>query len=118
MATTRRTTQKRTPADPAAALTAEMVGACALFELLEVGDNEARWARLVELCEADWRASNPEAFPPARVRSAAAARFDAALPKALRADSGKLSDWQTAETNIHADAGFRLGLAMGRGGAR
>lgn len=116
MAQTRR--KPTTPADPAAALTAEMARPLTFFDVLDVGDNEARWTRLVELCEEAWRADSPANFPPAAKRVAVAERFNATLPKALRADWIKLDDWQGALVNIYADAGFRLGLAIGRGGAR
>ena len=113
--TSRRKNLTLSPADPAAALAAEMAAVVTVFDVQEIGQNQARWDRLVALCEADWRADNPASFPPARVRGAVAERFDGKLPEALKADAVKLDDWNNALLNIYADAGFRLGLAMGRG---
>jgi hypothetical protein len=121
MATTRRTispTPQTPPADAAAALAAEMAGALTLFDVQAIGQNEARWTRLLELCEDEWRASAPDgpaSLPPVAARDAVADRFDARLPKALEADAVKLDEWHGALLNIYADAGFRLGLAIGRG---
>lgn len=118
MATNRRTAQTLTPADPAA-LAAEMAAtAASLFSLLEAGENEQLWTRLVAACEADWRKSAGADLPAEAARLAAERRFYEALPEPLRKRARDLESWNADLFNIGADAGFRLGLAMGRGGAR
>jgi hypothetical protein len=64
-----------------------------LFDLIESEKQNALWEELLQVCESEWYAS---------------AGFTKKTSPCRDGD----------EANIHADAGFRLGLAIGRGGVR
>lgn len=89
-----------------------------LFDLQEVGDNETRWDALVDACEAESRKRDPTDLPVTGTRSAAARDFYAALPKPLQQQYRAIESWDSILLNIYSIAGYRLGLAVGRGGVR
>ena len=86
--------------------------------------DDAAWTRLLKTTEAETRRRSPKALPPARVMAEEEKRFVAALSKKMRQQYWDLKGHDYVLMNIHADAGFRLGLgiglglAVGRGGAR
>jgi hypothetical protein len=110
------TTRTKSTTPSAKTIAAEM--ACVggrLFDILDTSEQEARWERLLQACEADWRKSIGSTLPSAAVRGAVAARLYQALSEPQQQQARKVEAWQGALNNIFADAGFRLGLAMGRG---
>jgi len=76
------------------------------------------WDRLLARKRKAFRRRHPSAVPSQREYSAINDRFVATLSIDQRDDYITLGRWDTTETSLYAEAGFELGLMVGRRGAR
>ena len=101
-----------------AALAADIAADLMLADLLEIGDNERRFSAVIDALEVEFQHHHEGEFPTPEARSAAMTRFVKSLSQPQRRQYNDVETAHGLDVLTHSNAGYLVGLAVGRGGAR